>query len=141
MAQQLTLPSSAILLYINNVKYNPTLGLSFTVDYMEREVRGIDSPWPQELASTGVSVTGSVNGIRTVQSGGLQGGNLRPAFTEIAASPYISIRITDRISGEDIILLQNAKVTNENHTVNAKGIYLLNFNFVAMIPLFSLDRI
>ena len=141
MAQQLTLPASAILLYINNKKYNPTMGLSFTIDYNEQQIFGIDSPWAQEIASNRVTVTGNVNGIRTVQSGGLQGGNLRPAFTEIAASPYISIRVTDRISGEDIMLITTAKVTSESHSISPKGVYLLNFSFIGQIPLMALDRI
>jgi len=142
MAQQLTLSGQNIKVYINNVLYAPVQSLQFTVNYNEVGIFGIDVPFAQEVAGNKCDVTGSISGLRTIQSSGLQGAwNGRPAFTELGASPYISIRINDRVSGEDILLLQNAKITSETHSVNPKGIYSLNFSFVGQIPLFAGDRI
>ncbi len=141
MAQQLSLAGRNIIVYINNKPYNPTRSIQFTVNYNETAIRGIDVPWAQELASNMVDVSGTINGIRTVQSGGIQTINARPAFTDIAASPYISLRIHDRASGEDILLITQAKVTQEIHSINPKGVYELNFSFVGQIPLFANDRI
>ncbi len=140
MAQMVVLTAPNIFLYINNVLYNEVQSLNFTVDYAENPIYGIDAPYPQEIALTRISVTGSVQGIRIKNSGGLQGKNMRPLFQDVAASPYISLRIHDRSSGEDILFIPNAKVTRESHSVVTKTTYKLNFDFTGQVPLFALDR-
>ena len=138
--QTFILTGAHINLYLNNKLYKEVQSVSFSVDYGETEIYGIDTPYPQEIATTKVTVRGSVQGLRQKLSGGLQGSNLRPLFTDIAASPYISIRITDRQSGEDIVLIAQAKVTRESHQIATKSTYKLSFDFVGQIPLFALDR-
>jgi hypothetical protein len=140
MAQPLILTGASIKLYINNKVYKEVQSISFSVDYGETEIYGIDSEYPQEIAPSKISVKGSVQGLRVKMSGGLQGSNMRPLFTDIAASPYISIRIQDRQTGEDILFIPNAKITRESHSIAVKSTYKLNFDFVGMIPQFALDR-
>jgi hypothetical protein len=140
MAKSLVLTGAAIKLYINNTVYKEVQSINLSVDYGETAIYGIDSPYPQEIASTKVDVRGSVSGIRVKYSGGLQAKNLRPSFTDIAASPYISIRIQDRSTGEDIVFIPNAKVTRESHVMSTRATYKLSFDFVGQIPLFALDR-
>jgi len=140
MAQSVVLTGANIKLYINNKVYKEVQSISFSVDYGEAEIYGIDSPWAQEIAPTKMTVRGSVNGLRLKLSGGLQGNNMRPLFTDFAASPYISIRIQDRYSGEDILFIQRAKVTREAHSIAMKSTYKLNFDFIGQVPYFALDR-
>jgi len=140
MGQPLTLTGSQIILYINNTSYKVVQSITLDFDYTEDSIYGIDTPWAQEIAGGRAMVRGKVTGLRTKLSGGLQGSNLRPLFTDLAASPYVSIRIEDRSTGESIVLIQNAKVTNESHTIATGGTYKLNFDFVGQIPLFALDR-
>ena len=140
MAQSLMLAGPNIVLYINNKVYKVVQNVSFSVDYGETEIYGIDAAYAQEVAPTKVTVRGSVQGLRAKLSGGLQAANMRPLFQDLIASPYISIRITDRYSGEDILFIPNAKVTRESHAISTKATYKLNFDFVGQIPLFALDR-
>lgn len=140
MAQSLVLTGAQIKLFINNKVYKEVQSVTLEIDYGETEIYGIDSIWPQEIATTRASVRGSVSGIRVRYSGGLQASNIRPLFTDMAASPYISIRIQDRSTGEDIAFLANAKVTRERHSAATKGSYKLSFDFVGMIPYMALDR-
>lgn len=140
MAQSLVLTGANIKLYINNKVYNVVQSISLNIDYGETEIYGIDALYAQEIAPNRVTVRGSVSGIRVKLSGGLQASNLRPLFMDLAAAPYVSLRITDRYSGEDIIFIQNAKVTRESHSIATKSTYKLNFDFVGQIPLMALDR-
>jgi hypothetical protein len=140
MGRSIVLTGAHIKLYVNNKLYKEVQSVALNVDYGESEIYGIDAPYAQEIAPTKVTVRGTVNGIRIKYSGGLQATNLRPLFTDIAASPYVSIRIQDRQSGEDIVFIQNAKVTRESHAAATKSTYKLNFDFVGQIPLFALDR-
>lgn len=140
MGKPIVLAGAHIKVYVNNILYKPVQAISLVVDYGVNENYGIDSNYPQELSPGKVSVRGSVKGIRTKYSGGLQAFNLRPLFQDIAASPYVSIRIQDRSTGEDIVFIPNAMVTMEDHGAAIKGTYKLNWNFTGQIPLFALDR-
>lgn len=140
MAQSLVLTGANIKLYINNKIFNTVQSISLNVDYGETEIYGIDAAYAQEIASTKVTVRGSVQGIRLKLSGGLQASNLRPLFKDLAAAPYVSIRIQSRYDGEDIIFIQNAKVTRETHQIGTKSTYKVNFDFIGQIPLWALDR-
>lgn len=134
------LTGAHIKLYINNKLYKEVQSIQFSIDYGEQEVYGIDSAYPQEIATTRIQVRGSVQGLRLKMSGGLQGKNMRPLFQEIAGNPYISIRIQDRQSGEDIMFVPQAKVLRESHSAAVKSTYKMNFEWAGMIPLMALDR-
>ena len=138
--QPITLLGAHIKVYINNKEYKVLTSISIDIDYGEEEIRGIDTPWAQEIAGNKASVRGSVRGMRIKYSGGVQADNMRPVFTDLAASPYISIRVQDRSTGEDILLIQQAKITKESHTATIKESYKLNFDFIGQIVLFALDR-
>lgn len=140
MAQPIVMTSAQIVLYVNNKVYKEVTSISLDVDYGESEIYGIDVAYPQEIATTRISVKGNVQGIRVKFSGGLQAQNMRPLFNDIFASPYVSIRIQDRATGEDIIFIPNAKVTREQHSMAVKQKYTLNWSFSGQIPLFALDR-
>lgn len=134
------LTGAHIKLYINNALYKEVQAVNFSIDYGEQETYGIDSPYPQEIATTRIAVRGSVQGLRLKMSGGLQAKNARPLFQDVAANPYISVRIQDRQTGEDIMFIPNAKVTRESHNIVTKTTYKMSFDFTGMIPLMALDR-
>jgi hypothetical protein len=129
-----------IQIWANNQQYKQVANITFTVSYGTEEIYGIDSPYAQELAEEKVQVSGTITGFRLKLSGGLQAKTLRPLFSDISAAPYISIRVTDRSTSEDIIFFPQAKVTSETHTIPIKGVYSLNFTFKAIVPYFALDR-
>lgn len=135
-----TIVGAWITLTANNQQYKEVADINFTIDYGEDEIWGIDSPYPQEIAGGKISVTGSVNGFRLKLSGGLQAKNLRPLFTDVSAAPYISLRVTDRTTSEDIIFIPQCKVTSESHSIPTRGTYKLSFNFKGIVPLMALDR-
>lgn len=136
----LILAGANIRVYINNAVYKVTQSISLSIDYGETEIYGIDSPYAQEIAGTKISIRGSINGLRIKNSGGIQAANMRPLFTDFAASPYISIRIQDFDTREDIVFIPNAKITRESHSASVKGTYKLNMEFVGQIPYMALDR-
>jgi len=135
------LTGAHIELWINNTRYKEVESLSFSISYGEEPIYGIDSPYPQEIAVTRIEATGSVSGLRLKLSGGLQAKSMRPIFTDVLSSPYISIRIVDRATQEDILFIPQAKVTRESHTIPNRGTYKLNFDFRGLVPLFALDRV
>lgn len=140
MAVPVILTGPMIRLFINNQLYKTVQSVSLVVDYGEQPIYGIDAMHSQEIAPTRLSVSGSVQGLRVKNSGGLQAQNIRPLFVDLMASPYISIRIQDRATGEDILYIPQCKVSQESHAMATKTTYKMNFNFIGQVPYFALDR-
>jgi hypothetical protein len=137
---QYSIAGSQIMVYLNEKKMSTSQTLSFSIDYGDAPIYGIDSPFAQEIATKRVSVTGNINGLRLRNSGGIQALNGRSLIVDILASPYVSLRIQDRATSEDIIFIPRCKINNESHSVSPKGIYKINISFIGLIPLTALDR-
>jgi len=140
MAQPLVIAGGSVRLYINNTVYSVTQSASLEVDTGEYAIYGINSPYPQELAGGGqISVKGSIKGVRIKNSGGLQGSNIRPLFSDVAASNYVSLRLESRDTGEILWSIPKAKITHTSDAVQTKSTYKISFEFIGIIPFFPLD--
>lgn len=142
MANQQSLIVTAALcrLYVNGVIYPVTQSISVAIDTGEYSIYGINSPYPQELAGGGQNmVRGSAGIVRTRNSGGIQAVNLRPLFSDLAASNYVSLRLEDRSTGETLWSIPKAKLSNTKESAVAKGIYHITFDFTGQILFWPLD--
>jgi hypothetical protein len=139
MAQLMTLRGADIKIFINGKLFPTAQSVTYTIDYGETETYGIDSLFPQEIAPTRVSVSGTITGIRIQSGGGLQGAGLINKVYDLLRQPYISIRIADRTSDSNILYIQNTKVANEQFSAQIKGVCKLTFSFKGMIPFGQLD--
>ena len=140
MGQSIVLVGANIKVYLNGEIYPEVQSISYTIDYGEQEIYGIDQVFPQEIAVTKVSVNGSITGIRTKYSGGLQAKGIRPLIFDVLNAPYISLRVVDRSNGEDIIYIPSLKVSDESFGAAAKGMVNLSYKFKGIMPLNPLDR-
>lgn len=129
-----------IEIFWNNLQYKEVADISFTVGYDEQELYGIDSQYCQEICGGKISVTGQVNGFRLKLSNGLQAKNLRSLFSDVSASPYVSLRVSDRSTKEDLIFIPQCKIDSETYSIPSRGTVKLNFSFKGMVPFFPLDR-
>lgn len=139
MAQSVVLKGAEIKIYISGKLYAESQNISYTIDYGEEDIYGIDSPFPQEIATTRVNVQGTINGLRVKLTGGLQGYQIRSRINEILYAPYTSLRIKDRRSDIDILWIPQMKVTNETVQIPSKGIVSLNFSFKGIVPYNAID--
>jgi len=139
MAAPVTLKGAECKLYVGGKLYPEVQSITWTNDYGENSIFGIDSPYAQEITTTQVTVKGTVNGLRIKLTGGLQGYELRTKINQILHAPYISLRVRDRRSDTDIFWVPQMKVSNETYTIPAKGVVKVNFNFIGIIPYNELD--
>ena len=139
MSQSVVLTGAQCKVYFGGKLYESLQSLNYTIDYGETEIYGMDSQHPQEIAPTRMSVQGSVNGLRIKLTGGLQGYDMRTKISQVLFGPYVSLRIKDRHSGQDIFWCPQVKITSENVQIMAKGVVKLNFNFKGIIPYNALD--
>ena len=139
MAQSVVIKGAEIKTYVGGKLYPEVQQIQYTIDYGEYEIHGIDSAFPQEIASSKVTVNGSVTGLRIKFTGGLQGYHLRTKINQILHAPYVSLRIQDRQTEQDLFWLPQMKVSSESFQVVAKGIVVVNFKFKGIIPYSELD--
>lgn len=136
----MVLNGALVKIFINNRLYGAAQQIQYTIDYGENAIFGIDSTWPQEIASARTTVKGQISALRMQGSSGSQGFQATPLFREIQSSPYISIRIQDRISGEDILFVPYAKVSSESISIGIKNTVKVTLAFEGIAPYQPLDR-
>lgn len=135
------IPGSHVKVFINGSLFPEAQEVAWTIDRQEQETYGIDSMFPQEIAPIRSVTYGSIRGLRLKQSNGLQARSITPDIGSLLASPYVSIRIQDRITGEDIIFLPKSKISSEQYGVAAKtGFITMNLSFRSIQGLQPLDR-
>ncbi len=139
MAFSTVIKGAECKLFIGGKVYAEVQSISYTLDYGETEIYGIDSPYPQEIAHTKTTVQGTVSGVRVKLTGGLQGYNARPRINEILYNPYVSLEIRDRQTDTKLLWLPQMKVTSETFSVEAKGIVRLSFAFKGIVPYNEID--
>jgi hypothetical protein len=139
MSKSIILKGAECKVFIGGKLYGEVQQISYSIDYGETEIYGIDSIFAQEIATTRISVQGSISGVRVKLSGGLQGKDILTKINQKLFAPYVSIEIRERQSETKIIFIPQCKVNAENFSVSAKGIVNLNFSFKGIIPYNPLD--
>ena len=125
---------ATVRVWLNGNIFPEISSISWNISYGEEEIIGIDSGFPQEIASNRILVSGSISGMRLKFSGGLQAKNAIAPIIDILKSPYISIRIEDRSTGETLLSVPEAKVIDQSAQTAAKGILSYSFRFKGMVP-------
>jgi len=139
MAQTIVMRGADIKVYLGGTLYRTAQSISWTIDYGEQEIYGIDSQFPQEISPTRMSVQGNISGLRVKLDGGLQGRQGRSKITDILSAPYTSLRVRDRHSDVDILFIPQMKVTNEQMQIQSRGVVKLSFQFKGIIPYNEVD--
>jgi len=139
ISQSIVLKGAECSLYIGGKLYPEAQSISYTVDYGQDFIYGIDSFFPQEIAITKVSVQGSVSGIFVKLSGGLQGHDALTKINQKLFAPYVSFEIRERQSDTKIIFIPQCVVSAETMSIQAKGTVKLSFTFKGIIPYSPVD--
>jgi hypothetical protein len=134
-----TLSGAEVKLYIGGQLYKECQSVSYTINYAQEEIFGVDSEFAQEITTSRITVTGSVSGIRLKASGGLQANQATDRIIETLYAPYTSIRIEDRNTGYILFYCDQIKVTTETVNIQTKGSVRVSFNFKGIIPRSEID--
>lgn len=137
--QSSVLKGAECKLYIGGKLYPEVQQIAYTIDYGEQEIYGIDSIFAQEIATTRISVQGTISGVRVKLSGGLQGKDVVTKINQRIFAPYVSFEIRERHSDTKLIFIPQCKVTAETVQIASKGTVKLNFTFKGIIPYNPLD--
>lgn len=139
MSNSVVLTGANCKFFIGGKLFPEVQQISYTIDYGEVEIYGIDSIFAQEIGTTRVSVQGTVTGIRLKLSGGLQGKDAVTKINQRIFAPYVSIEVRDRQSDTKLFFCPQCKIVTENSQIGAKGVVKVSFTFKGIIPYNPLD--
>lgn len=134
-----TLTGALCKVYINGKIYKEAQSVNYSIDHGITEIFGIDSPFPQELADGRKTVSGSINGIKIRYSGDLQSYNAVSLTQDVLKTPYISIKIEDKSTGEVLLFIPNARIVSEQMGIATKRTVTYSFSFKGLIGYRPLD--
>ena len=124
MGQSVVLAGANCKLFIGGQLYPEVQSIAYTLDYGEKEIYGIDSIFAQEIATSRISVQGTVTGLRLKLSGGLQGKDAITKINQKIFAPYVTIEVRTRQSETKLILIPQCKIVSESYQISAKGCLL-----------------
>ena len=131
---------SNIVVLINNKSVGTITSFQYNVDYGKKSIRGIDNPFPQEIAPGPQTVRGQIGMIRlkddSLENRGItsdqvsrDAGISQQVITNMLTEPYISITLMDRHVSMVVFRCDRATVMSQEWRVNARGIFEGSFSF------------
>lgn len=121
MAQQL-ITAARLFVYVNGKKFGRCTSFSWSANTAHREIGGIDSPLPYELAPTRQSVTMQMGLLRTVADGGVEGAGMISHGEDIPTSQYFTVALVERVTDTVVFRADFCSVESQSWQVAAKGV-------------------
>lgn len=138
--RSITIPGSAVKVKINGKTLPSIQSMNWVIDYGEKAIYGIDSEFPQEIATTKQSIKGTVQNVRVRFSKGLQGINAVPTIQTFLTGPYHEMRVIDRQTNKVLLVVEGMKITNQSYSVPSKGVVTFSFSFIGIAAREELDE-
>lgn len=132
MSRARTIVSAGVLLYVNNQPFGKVTGFKFSSDTPRDAIQGIDAVDPFELAPTVTRVKGSLELVRTIGDGGVEGAGLTTNFEALPQEKYFSIMLVERISDTVLFRADYCSVQSQSWEFRAKEMVHGSVEFEAL---------
>ncbi len=126
------LTQARLKLYINGIPFGIATEFGWQSSSGRRQLYGIDSVTPFELAPGGQSVTGNISCLRLTLDGGLEGRNIAAIDSRLTTEKYISILLLDKLTDTPVFWCPEAAVNSQRWSVNSRGILTGSFDFMGI---------
>lgn len=111
-----------VICYINGQVFARVTGFAFSIDTPIKEIRGLDSPIPYELAVTHGRCVFTMNLVRTIGDGGAEGSGMSAPFEDIANQKYFSVMLIERSSDTVLFQADFCMAQSQSWDAPAKGL-------------------
>lgn len=132
MSKSKVLTSAKIVCYINGKACGYVTSFGWNSDTPMKNINGIDSLSPYELAPTSTNCTGNIGLVRTVRSGGIEALGMTAHSSVLAQARYVTITLIDRTTDSLLFRADFCAVTNQRWDVPEKGIVRGSVSFTAL---------
>src|SRR5277367_2004595 len=129
--QAKSLTGANLKIFINGNLFGVGTAVDWSADYGRRAIFGVDSYLPQEIASSQVTINGTIECIRLKLAGGLDGLGIGPNDQNILLEKYIQITLIDRQTDATVFQCFNAVVSNQSWRAHTSAVLRGSFSFQA----------
>lgn len=119
-AQSLIVTGASVRVFINGRLYGNVTSFKFTSETPGKEIHGLDSVEPDEIATTVARVSGSLGMYRLIASGGLQGIGVQPEYADLPAGKYFTLSLVERSTDTTIFEASQCRAERESWDFAAK---------------------
>ena len=140
VSQPVTLSSAAVAIYINDKPYNQAQSISWNISWGVKEIWGIDSPFPQEIADGRASISIRIQAVAIdYNQGGMQNYNATTLIGDILQAPYSALRVVNRKNGDTLLYVPNCRVSDESIDSTVKQSVKYSFTLKGLVFYTGLD--
>jgi hypothetical protein len=127
-----TLTGPHIICYVNGKLYGRVSNFSWDSQTVHKQIYGLDSADPFELAAGQTKISGSLTIYRLIGDGGAQGAGIVPKYEDMPRGRYFNMTMIDRST--DLILFQAryCVLQAESWSVPMRGIVTGQLHFEAI---------
>lgn len=126
-----TSTGARVVFRVNGQKIAFANALNYTVSHAHQPVDVLDQLEPVEYAETGYTVNFSATMFRVAFKDAITLG-LRPKLQDILIQPELTAELIDRITGSTIMLIERVKCTQEDFSIDSRGLGQLTLAFVGI---------
>jgi len=132
MGRSALVTSAKVVLFVNGRPFGRVADFKWDSATPLREIRGIDSMEPFELAKTVSRVTGSMTIYRLSGDGGAEGAGLIAPVSELSREKYVSLVLVERNTNKVLFETPKAQISNQSWTVPTRGYVMGSLQFEAI---------
>lgn len=132
MASSPLIAAAAVTLYINGRPYAQVSSFRWDSDTPMREIYGIDSGEPYELAPTQSRISGNIGLYRLIGDGGIEGAGATVHYGELPRQKYFTLSLVLHKYDLQLFYAGRCSVVRQNWDVPAKGLITGAMSFKAI---------
>jgi len=121
MSSSLVIASAHVVVLINGLLYGQVSGFKWGSSTPRKEIYGIDSVEPYELAPTVTHLQGQLSLYRLIGDGGLEGKGIATHYADLPAEKYFRLQLVERRSDTILFQAESCCVESQEWNATARG--------------------
>lgn len=132
MSKSHLITGARVILYVNGKPYTKVTSFSFNSTTGRREIYGIDSAEPYELAPTTSQCQGQIGIYRIMADGGAEGAGMVAPLPDLTLEKYFTLALVERTTDTIIFSANQCSAVSQAWDIPSRGFVTGSIAFKAI---------